>query len=120
MAGTSLWLRAESYGLYVAPADCWIDPSQPVGTALVTHGHADHARGGHRRCLATRETLAIMALRYGAQGAAADRRIARYGQPIWLHGALERMCRLYEEFGVRHTVNRFGPVRETDKSLSSK
>lgn len=102
MAGTSLWLRAESYGLYVAPADCWIDPSQPVGTALVTHGHADHARGGHRRCLATPETLAIMALRYGgkAQRLIAELRRAGYGQPIWLHGALEQMCRLYEEFGV--------------------
>ncbi len=31
----------------------------------MTHGHADHARGGHGKLWATPETLAIMALRYG-------------------------------------------------------
>ena len=32
---------------------------------MITHGHADHARAGHGAVLATRETLAIMASRYG-------------------------------------------------------
>ena len=50
-----------------APADAWIDPSQPKAKALVTHGHADHARGGHGAVLATPETLAIMETRYGPQ-----------------------------------------------------
>jgi putative mRNA 3-end processing factor len=58
------WIRAEPHGIHVVPADCWIDPSQPVANALVTHGHADHARGGHGRTIATPETLAIMELRY--------------------------------------------------------
>ena len=49
------------------PADAWIDPSQPKAKALVTHGHADHARGGHGAVLATPETLAIMETRYGPQ-----------------------------------------------------
>ncbi len=48
-------------------ADAWIDPSEPKPRALVTHGHADHARGGHGAVLATPETLAIMAARYGPQ-----------------------------------------------------
>lgn len=43
----------------------WIDPSQPAARALVTHGHADHARSGHGAVWATPETLDIMALRYG-------------------------------------------------------
>ena len=43
----------------------WIDPSQPVARALVTHGHADHARSGHGDVWATPATLDIMALRYG-------------------------------------------------------
>ena len=30
----------------------------------------------------------------------AELRRAGYSEPIYLHGALERMCRLYEEFGV--------------------
>jgi putative mRNA 3-end processing factor len=46
----------------------WIDPGHPVDKALVTHGHADHARGGHGKVWATPETLAIMELRYGTVG----------------------------------------------------
>lgn len=49
------------------PADAWIDPSQPKLRAMVTHGHGDHARGGHQAILATPETLAIMDCRYGPQ-----------------------------------------------------
>jgi putative mRNA 3-end processing factor len=52
-------------GLYCPPADIFIDPVRPVARALITHGHSDHARAGHDAVLATRETLAIMALRYG-------------------------------------------------------
>jgi len=51
----------------VRPADAWIDPSQPKDRAWVTHGHSDHARGGHGAVLATPETLAIMGTRYGPQ-----------------------------------------------------
>ena len=54
-------------GLYIPSADAWVDPSQPVARALVTHGHADHARGGHGEVWATPETLAIMETRYGPQ-----------------------------------------------------
>jgi putative mRNA 3-end processing factor len=52
-------------GLYCAPGDFFIDPVRPVERALITHGHSDHARSGHTHVLATRETLDIMALRYG-------------------------------------------------------
>jgi putative mRNA 3-end processing factor len=52
-------------GLFCPPADIYIDPVRPVARALITHGHSDHARAGHGAVLATRETLAIMALRYG-------------------------------------------------------
>jgi putative mRNA 3-end processing factor len=51
----------------VRPADAWVDPSEPKARALVTHGHADHARGGHGEVWATPETLAIMGVRYGEQ-----------------------------------------------------
>jgi putative mRNA 3-end processing factor len=54
------------YGLYCAPADAWIDPLRPVERAIITHGHADHARAGHGEVYATPETLAIMRTRYGA------------------------------------------------------
>ncbi|HRY26072.1 MAG: ligase-associated DNA damage response exonuclease [Geminicoccaceae bacterium] len=52
-------------GLYCPAGDFFIDPVRPVERALVTHGHADHARAGHRAVLATAETLDIMAIRYG-------------------------------------------------------
>jgi len=67
MARLGSWIKAKPEGIYVAPADAWIDPSQPKAKALVTHGHADHARGGHSKVLATPETLAIMETRYGTQ-----------------------------------------------------
>jgi putative mRNA 3-end processing factor len=52
-------------GLYCPPGDFYVDPPRPAPRALITHAHSDHARGGHRAVLATRETLAIMALRLG-------------------------------------------------------
>jgi putative mRNA 3-end processing factor len=61
------WIEPHPEGIYVRPADAWIDPSQPKPKALVTHGHADHARGGHGAVWATSETLAIMDARYGEQ-----------------------------------------------------
>ncbi|WP_421725287.1 ligase-associated DNA damage response exonuclease [Bauldia sp.] len=59
-------LRPTSAGLYSELGDFHIDPTRPVPRALITHGHADHARPGHDAVLATRETLRIMAARYGA------------------------------------------------------
>jgi putative mRNA 3-end processing factor len=52
-------------GLYCPSGDFHIDPIKPVPKALITHGHADHARPGHGAVLATRETIAIMKARYG-------------------------------------------------------
>jgi putative mRNA 3-end processing factor len=52
-------------GLYCPLGDFYIDPLHPVKKALITHGHADHARPGHQAVMATRQTLDIMALRYG-------------------------------------------------------
>ncbi|MGN6270668.1 MAG: ligase-associated DNA damage response exonuclease [Sphingomonas sp.] len=67
MASLGDWLDPQPQGIYVRPADAWIDPSIPSPRALVTHGHADHARGGHGAVWATPETLAIMECRYGVQ-----------------------------------------------------
>ncbi|HTK36188.1 MAG TPA: ligase-associated DNA damage response exonuclease [Caulobacteraceae bacterium] len=68
-------------GLYCAPGDFFIDPVRPVARAVITHGHADHARAGHGAVLATPETLAIMACRYGEDFAASPQTLA-YGQAI--------------------------------------
>ena len=63
------WIEPFPEGIFVKPANAWVDPSQPKERALVTHGHADHARGGHGAVWATPETLAIMDVRYGQQNA---------------------------------------------------
>ncbi|WP_414900460.1 ligase-associated DNA damage response exonuclease [Sphingomonas flavalba] len=67
MARPGRWIEAHRDGLYIPAADLWIDPATPRPRALVTHGHADHARGGHGAVWATPETLAIMDARYGPQ-----------------------------------------------------
>jgi len=68
-------------GLYCIPARAFIDPTRPVDRALITHGHADHARSGHRSVLATEETLTIMAVRYGEDFAATRQPVA-YGEVV--------------------------------------
>lgn len=78
MARLGSWIEVFPEGLYVRPADAWVDPSQPKARALVTHGHADHARGGHGAVLATPETLAIMGIRYGDQNG----QPVSYGEPV--------------------------------------
>lgn len=72
-------------GLYCPPGDFFIDPVRPVERALITHGHSDHARSGHRHVLATRQTLDIMALRYGGDFAASTQ-AAVPGETISLNG----------------------------------
>jgi putative mRNA 3-end processing factor len=78
-------LKPRPEGLYCPPGDFYIDPVRQVGRALITHGHSDHARSGHRAVLATRETLDIMALRYGDEFAGTTQAVA-YGKPIEING----------------------------------
>ena len=58
------WLYPTPRGLYCEPGDFYVDPAVAVGKAVITHGHGDHARPGHRAALATPETLAIMRARF--------------------------------------------------------
>lgn len=86
MARDFAWIRPEPHGIHIAPADIWIDHARPVPRALVTHGHADHARGGHGETIATPETLAIMELRYQTRAGA---RPVSYGETIRLNGGVD-------------------------------
>lgn len=72
-------------GLYCKPGDFYIDPVRAVDRALVTHGHADHARAGHGSVLATHETLKIMRIRYG-DGFAGAEQIAVPGKTLTING----------------------------------
>ncbi len=63
------------------PGDFFVDPVRPAGRAVITHGHADHARPGNASVLATDQTLAIMQARYGDQAGASLQPLA-YGEPV--------------------------------------
>lgn len=75
------WLTVDAKGLYCRPGDFYIDPHRAVSRAVITHGHADHARPGHLAALATSETLAIMAARLG-EAAPRARQPLPYGEPV--------------------------------------
>lgn len=52
-------------GIYCAAGDFYIDPWRPVERALITHGHADHARPGHARYLCTDTAAPVIRHRLG-------------------------------------------------------
>lgn len=52
-------------GIYCPGGDFHIDPWRPVDRALITHGHADHARMGHRAYLATDAAGPVLRHRLG-------------------------------------------------------
>ncbi len=85
MSAPFAWIRPERHGIHIAPADVWVDPSRPVPRALITHGHADHARGGHGTTIATPATLAIMHLRYQTREGALP---AEYGEALDIGGGV--------------------------------
>lgn len=70
-------------GIYCPAGDFHIDPWRPVARALITHGHADHARPGHGSYLATKAALPVIRHRLGeitAQSVA-------YGETLTIGGA---------------------------------
>lgn len=77
------WIEIRRDGVWCRPGDVFIDPMQPVARAIVTHGHADHARSGHEHVYATPETLAIMRARYGHGHAKHEHPLA-YGEVVTL------------------------------------
>ncbi|MEL6389073.1 MAG: ligase-associated DNA damage response exonuclease [Bacteroidota bacterium] len=52
-------------GLYVEPAKVYIDPWRKVDNALITHGHSDHARWGHKYYVCATSSVNILKHRLG-------------------------------------------------------
>ncbi|MCR9135072.1 MAG: ligase-associated DNA damage response exonuclease [Alphaproteobacteria bacterium] len=107
------WMQVRPEGLYCKPADAFVDPHRPVGRAIVTHGHADHARSGHETVFATAETVAIMRTRYtddavtGAQPMTyGERKDLGNGVTLWLApaGHILGSAQAVIEFGGRRIV----------------
>ena len=84
-------LRPAPAGLYCPIGDFYVDPVRPVDRAVITHGHSDHARPGHGAVLATPETLAIMAERYGPDFAGRTQPAA-YGETTQVNGVAVRFA----------------------------
>ncbi|KQW40284.1 ligase-associated DNA damage response exonuclease [Rhizobacter sp. Root404] len=84
-------LRPE--GLYCPPGDFYIDPWRPVGRAVITHAHADHARMGHTRYLAAAPGEGVLRARLGE----IDLQTLAYGEAV-------------DHFGVRVSLHPAGHV----------
>lgn len=54
-------------GIYCAEADMYIDPWRKVDKALITHGHSDHARYGHKSYLCVESSVPILKHRLGSK-----------------------------------------------------
>ncbi|MFD2368059.1 ligase-associated DNA damage response exonuclease [Pseudoduganella sp. GCM10020061] len=52
-------------GMYCVPGDFYIDPWRPVGRAVITHAHGDHARWGSERYLTAASGVGILRSRLG-------------------------------------------------------
>ena len=85
------WLEVRPEGLHCRPGGFFVDPLRPVGTAVVSHGHSDHARPGHDRVLATR---------YGAK-AFALAKAGEFGRMVSLQGDEVGSVPLSEVTGIK-------------------
>ena len=86
MLRPDLLLQPTPKGLYCPPGDFYLDPVRgAVDRAVISHGHSDHARGGHGKVLAHPDTLAIMACRYG-QTFAKSTQALEYGETVEING----------------------------------
>ncbi len=78
-------------GIYCAQADVYIDPWKPVGKAIITHAHSDHARWGMGSYLAHHDSIPVLRYRLGqdinAQGLAYGESVDINGVRISLHPA---------------------------------
>ena len=68
-------------GLYCRYGDFYLDPKQPVKTAVVSHAHGDHAIAGSTQVFCTEATAAFMQLRYG-KNAAREFCLTAFNQPF--------------------------------------
>jgi len=76
-------LEVTEQGLYCAAGDFHVDPWHPVERAVITHGHADHARPGSRAYLTREPGQHVLRQRLG-DGAVIEG--IRYGKPVTIGG----------------------------------
>lgn len=70
-------------GIYCERADVYLDPWKPVKRAMITHGHSDHARWGHKHYLATESAAPVIRYRLGDE---INLQTIQYGQKMSING----------------------------------
>ena len=76
-------LSPRKEGLYCAAGDFHVDPWRPVERALITHGHADHARAGSRQYLTATPNVKVLQARLGSGIAVTG---AEFGETTTING----------------------------------
>ena len=58
-------LQFTDKGIYCEKADVFLDPWRPVNKAIISHGHADHSRWGHKQYITHHSNIPIIKHRLG-------------------------------------------------------
>lgn len=103
-------LRPTPAGLYSPAGDFYIDPTRAVERAVITHGHADHARAGHGAVLATAPTVDMMRLRYDRRGRTRYQ-AAAYGETVDIGGVAVTLRPAGHVLGSAQAVIEHGGLR---------
>ncbi len=77
-------------GIYCAQADVYLDPWRAVDRAIITHGHSDHSRWGHKHYITHHTNVPIIKHRLGqinATGVAWNESFTINGVTFSLHPA---------------------------------
>ena len=69
-------------GLFCKQGNFYIDPWKPVDFAIITHGHSDHARIGHKHYLCHTLTKPILQLRLGEN----NYQTLAWNEPVFING----------------------------------
>ena len=69
-------------GIYCEQAGVYLDPWKPVDKAIISHGHADHSRYGHKKYITHSRNLPIIKHRLGDINASS----VEWNQPIKVNG----------------------------------
>jgi|SRR6185503_1578682 len=104
------FLSFDKNGLYCKYGDFYIDPTQPVQKAVISHAHADHAVSGNHTVYCTEATSAFMQLRYG-KNAAAALNFAAYDQAFTVGGVEIRLSPAGHMLGSAQILMEFDGVR---------
>ncbi len=75
-------LQFTDKGIYCEKADVFLDPWRPVKKAIISHGHADHSRWGHRQYITHHANIPIIKHRLGDIAVAGQ----PWGQPFVING----------------------------------